>query len=726
MTLSVWRYSHLALAVSSFIFVLLASLTGLVLALEPAVHRMQPYATQDLNVVLLAQTVSAAQKQYAEVLEIKVEKNTFVVADVITQDGDAKQYYIDPKTARPLAEVGPENAFFQWVTTLHRSLFLHGLGRVFMGITAFLLLLIAVTGSILVLKRQRGFSKFFSKVVREDFFQFYHVVFGRIWLAPIVIIAATGTFLSLHEFDVFKDSKADVKAPDVFKTTPKIAVAAFPAFRETTLADVISVEFPFSTDAEDVFTLKRQDAQWTVNQFTGEILTRQPETSLAFWARTSLDLHTGRASVIWALVLGIAALNILFFIWSGFAMTLKRRSGRIQNKFKPNDAEFVVLVGSENGSTLRFAKAFHLALLQAGKRSHITELNRYQSFASAQHIIAFTATYGLAEPPANASKAMALLEKHAQKTGVTFAVLGFGSHAYPDFCAFAYALYNSFSKQASLRPLMEMTTVNDKSTTEFSQWLRTFSEKTGLALQPDLKLVLPKPARKVSFTVTYKSASEIDQAFLIRLKPMGKVSFTSGDLLSVYPLDNHVERQYSIGRIGNQIQLSVKRHDGGLGSQYLYGLETGQQLSASVQKHRDFHAPKRGTLVLIANGTGIAPFLGMIDENTKAGIHLYAGFRNNTSFAAYAPLLEAHKASGKLNALHVAYSREGNRHYVVDALRDDRDFLATTLQNGGTLMLCGSLAMQQNVFALLEEICSAMGQTLAHYQGLGQIKSDCY
>ena len=36
-------------------------------------------------------------------------------------------------------------------------------------------------------------------------------------------------------------------------------------------------------------------------------------------------------------------------------------------------------------------------------------------------------------------------------------------------------------------------------------------------------------------------------------------------------------------------------------------------------------------MALISNGTGIAPFLGMIEQNkTKTETHLYAGFRMET------------------------------------------------------------------------------------------------
>ncbi|MCB0434087.1 MAG: hypothetical protein KDD18_14235, partial [Mangrovimonas sp.] len=47
-TISIWRYSHLALAVSSFVFIILASLTGIILAFQPISEQIKPYKTVHL------------------------------------------------------------------------------------------------------------------------------------------------------------------------------------------------------------------------------------------------------------------------------------------------------------------------------------------------------------------------------------------------------------------------------------------------------------------------------------------------------------------------------------------------------------------------------------------------------------------------------------------------------------------------------------------------------
>src|SRR5690606_27343624 len=113
------------------------------------------------------------------------------------------------------------------------------------------------------------------------------------------------------------------------------------------LSEIQSIEFPFSPDVEDYFTLKLNNKEMLVNQFTGEVLSDINISKFSVFTALSLNLHTGKGSILWSVILAIATANILFFIYSGFAMTFKRRAARLKNKFKKDEAEFVILVGSE-------------------------------------------------------------------------------------------------------------------------------------------------------------------------------------------------------------------------------------------------------------------------------------------------------------------------------------------------------------------------------------------
>jgi len=730
MTTSIWRYSHLALAVSSFLFLILASVTGFILAFEPVSDSLKPHAIHNLDEITLAQTIENSRNQYDEIFEIKVEKGRFVLIDAIDKQGESIKGYLHPETGKIIGKVQSPNEFFQFTTTLHRSLFLHGLGRFFMGVTAFLLFLIAITGSILVVKRQRNLSKFFSKVVRENSLQFYHVIFGRIWLVPILIIALTGVFLTLNQFEVFDKTKAEHDLDfNAVSSEPKIAISDFPAFLNIRMSDVQSVAFPFSDDPEDTFSIKLSDREIIVNQFTGKILSEVSNPTVENFLELGLDLHTGRASLVWAIVLAIACVNILYFIYSGFAMTLKRRSTKIRNAYKKEDSEIIVLAGSENGSTMRFAKAFHVALVKSGQKSYFGQLNQYAVFPSAKHIVVITATYGNGEAPTNAEKAITLVDGKKQQQNVRFSVVGFGSHAYPDFCRFAYDLYNQMSRQQNLEPFLEIRTINDKSIQAFGEWVSEWSNKAAIALDVNLESAVAIPKKLQKFIVTHKTEAKIGHAFLVQLEQKKIKTFQSGDLLNIYPAGDHRERQYSIGKIGKNIQLSVKRHEYGLGSHYLYDLEVGQTVTGRIVANPGFHFdPTIKRTILISNGTGIAPFLGMIDENILgSACHLYCGFRNSASFEPYREFLQTKIRAKKLTKLDVAFSREGEQLYVRDLLARETAIVIGVLKNGGQILICGSLAMQHNVLELLSGICeSDLKKPLGHFQSSGQIKMDCY
>jgi sulfite reductase (NADPH) flavoprotein alpha-component len=181
--------------------------------------------------------------------------------------------------------------------------------------------------------------------------------------------------------------------------------------------------------------------------------------------------------------------------------------------------------------------------------------------------------------------------------------------------------------------------------------------------------------------------------------------------------------------VDGKIQLVVKLHEFGLGSSYLYQLEEGSVLEARLIENKSFHLPKTKEAVLIANGTGIAPFLGMIHENSKSiPLNLYVGFRKETPIVKeFKYCLQTSLLNKKIHDFQFAYSREGNHCYVTQIVQNEAAKIVSVLQNGGVILICGSLAMYKDVIAVLDQICVEKTNTnLAHFQAKGQILSDCY
>jgi len=234
-----------------------------------------------------------------------------------------------------------------------------------------------------------------------------------------------------------------------------------------------------------------------------------------------------------------------------------------------------------------------------------------------------------------------------------------------------------------------------------------------------------------SFKVVEKNeiTEENSTTFKIHLKPVGSMKFRSGDLLAVYPENNHKERFYSIGKVNGNIQLVVKLFENGSGSRFLYCLKNNDEIKARIIKNKEFHIPKSAKkIAMIANGTGIAPFLGMIEENTgKKEIHLYCGFRKSSELTeSYRSFANENIKREKLRYLHFAYSREENSQYVMDLIKKDASFFTGILKEKNCIMICGSLQMQQDVENILQKICSQQQLDYHIYKNNGQILTDCY
>ncbi|MCL1033846.1 PepSY domain-containing protein [Elizabethkingia anophelis] len=731
MTLSIWRYAHLTLAILTFSFLIVASSTGVILAYDAAQEKVQPYRVDDFSELNLAQSLPELRKVFPEITEITVDHNQFVTLEGFDQEGKEVKAYINPKTGKILGKPIEKSEFINWVTSLHRSLFLKETGRFAVGIISFLLMLISISGLILIIKRQQGVKHFFDKIKKDFFSQYFHVVSGRLLLIPVLVIAITGTYLFMIRFEFIPKGKNENVVIKKNNDESEKKIAEFPIFKETNFNNVKKIEFPFIEDEpEEYFVLKLKDREISVNQINGNIVKEEKYPLTTIYDNLSLSLHTGRGSVTWAIILGLASLNILMFIYSGFVITFKRTRNKIRNKHKAEDAEIVILVGSENGSTLGFASHIHSQFNSAGKKSFLTELNHYKVFPKAQHILVFTSTYGLGDAPTNAKHFKNLLPKFPQNQKVKYSVVGFGSKAYDDFCGYAIEIDQLLGEQNWAEPQLALHTVNDRSTTEFAEWAKQWSYETmiPLASAPSLYNQKTPPLKPMKVVGKSEIVEEVT-TFKILLKPGRTLSFKSGDLLAIYPDNDHKERFYSIGKVDGAIQLVVKLYENGLGSGFLYKLKEGQEIKARIVKNSEFHLPKKANKVaMISNGTGIAPFLGMIEENSKeTEAHLYCGFRRSSKLTkSYEDFAAENIQKGKLTKLNLAYSREEQSQYVMDLVKRDAIFFIDLLTQGGYIMICGALKMQHDLEDLLRDLCTQQNKNYEDYKANGQILTDCY
>ncbi|MEM9143372.1 MAG: PepSY domain-containing protein [Bacteroidota bacterium] len=724
MTISIWRLSHMLLALSISVFLVLASITGLILAFEPINGILESKPIADLERVNLAQTMEALDDTYKEVISLSVDKNDNVLAEVVYEDGTGALLMIHPKTGEKLGEPNEKPRFFQFITNLHRSLFLKGVGRFFVGLVSLLLCFVAVTGLLLLIQRQGGIRKLFSKVQYDGFELYYHVSIGRWMLVPVILVAATGVYLSLHQFALLPNAQVSHTLPeDISEEMTAARPWELQVFQGIPLDRVRKITYPFSEFPEDYFELALREKEVYVHQYTGEFLSEQYYPFAAIALRWSMLLHTGQGSLWWSIVLALVALALLFFTYSGIVLWRKRKKST-KTGIIPVDkdmANIVLLVGSETGNTFRFAQTLQKALMDVGQQVFVSELNAYNRYEQAEHLIVLTATYGEGEAPANARHFHKHLAEIAPKKAMNYAVVGFGSLLYPQYCGFAITVEELLGKHTSFRRRSALYKINNQDFRAFQDWGHKWSTATGIAFQ--LKEPQKKKATLKPFQVVARSPLNEDSTFVLRLSPKKRAKFRSGDLAGIIPGDG-IMRHYSMARVDREVVLSIKKHEHGLCSTFLSTLEQGDTLDLHITKNAQFHLPSWAkSVIFIANGTGIAPFLGMLKENVETDFHLFLGLRRAASLDLYQGLLPQER----LASFHLVTSREEKRQYVQDALREKSPWVAQQLKEGAVLMLCGGLSMQNAVLEVLEAACREyLDLPLSEFENQEQLKMDCY
>ena len=721
------RYLHLILAIIASLFFALASVTGIVIGVNNIDRQYPSYRADHLDQITLAQSITGLKAAYPEITSLTIDPRGFAIIKATDSEGKEVNAHVDPLTGKILGKVEERSAFVKFMISLHRSLELKNVGRITMGIIALFLVLSAISGLILIFKKQNVAKNFFKKTIKDGFSRYYHTVFGKWLLIPLLILGITGAYLVYNRFwgaKAEEKHQVDYSVEDSYYGADPIEVNQIASFNQVTLDRVVSVEFPFDTTIpEDTYLVKLKDREWMVSQFTGNILSEIVYPKNQVVARFFKDLHTGRTSAWWAAILVLACVGMLFFIYTGFAITFSRKSVKVRNTCSPAEAAYILLYGSEGGNTLQVAQKVFAQLQALGKKAYLAPLNSYQHYPKGSHLLVFTSTYGVGNPPSNADRFFSLLNTTPQAS-MSYTVVGFGSKLYPDYCAFAIAIEQALKDQSWAKPLLPLHTVNDQSVDEFLQWVVAWNEQKEVPLEEEKsayeRTATPLCRLKVLNTI---KATEVGNIFTLQLQTSKK--YTSGDLLAIYP-DGKQERLYSIGKVGGKLQLTVKLHQQGLGSNYLYHLQKGQSIKARIVPNPSFHIPKEAKkVILICSGTGIAPFLGMVDQNKNKELHIYAGFRyNNENAKEYSAFFEQQKKKGKLTAYHFIFSREqDDRGYVTDLLKRDIDFVKETLDAGGVIMICGMLSMYKDV---VQWIDASMPFSSDYYKANRQFLADCF
>lgn len=371
----------------------------------------------------------------------------------------------------------------------------------------------------------------------------------------------------------------------------------------------------------------------------------------------------------------------------------------------------LIVYASQTGSAKYLAQRLHdttHALMDIACISTLTEqtLQRYQ------RVFFVVSTYGQGEAPDSARRFVnTLQEANSAASHTQFSVLALGDRTYQTFCAFGHYLSELLEKKGYQRAI-PTTEIDRMDPQGVAHWWQQVGELLGIHTASELfeyddytvvanECLNPGQVHRLAHRVTLFCAN---------------ARYEAGDLLAVQPeqKDEH-ERLYSIASYeDNTIELLVRQHirtDGtiGLASGMLSQLTPGNRISASVREHVTFHPKENVPWIMIAAGTGLAPFISFLKKRQasqdKAPCWLFFGEQYEEHDDYFAQDLLSLQELGVLNRFDRAWSRSDGV-YVPNLLQQSRnDIRHWVTEQGANVYVCGSReGFGQSVLMTLQDI----------------------
>ena len=723
------RQLHSLTGLVAAVLVMVLAISGAVLSLDPALERVDatvPAAGQ-LSVATLAGRV-AQHYPGAEQIQ-RTPSGTILV--YYERDGQVGIDRIDPLTGQGIAPYEP-SAFSRWVKNLHRSFLLDTPGRAAAGILALVMLVLALSGAVLLVKRLGGWRQV-TGPLRGTRVQRWHAQVGRIVVLGLLLSALTGMYMSAATFAFIPDGAQNEPPfpPSVAPGTPAPA-STLPALQTVDLNDLRDLVYPYPGDPSAVYSLSTVQGDGYVDQVNGALLSFLPHDGIRRAYELVYALHTGKGLWWLGLILGACALSVPLMGVTGTLTWWQRWRSRprITGNTGAQSADTIILVGSENNSTWGFAATLHDALTQAGLRVHTSAMNQLaREYRQARHLFILTSTYGDGDAPSSAQQFLARLPGTRVNPDTRFAVLGFGDRQFPQFCKFASDTDAAMLAQG-WQQAMDLDTIDRQSAQAFTRW----GDAVGKSIGKPLTLV-HTPVRPPTHSFELIERVDYGQAVqsptsILRFTAKRLPRFEVGDLVGVLPPGSAIPRFYSLASKTRDgfLEICVRKLPEGVCSEFLHGLKVGESIDAFIQLHPDFRPTSgKAAVILIGSGTGIGPLAGFIRNNTgRHPMYLYWGGRDPDSDFLYEPELSSYLADGRLTGLHAAFSRIKDGAYVQDKMLADATQMRQLLGSGAQMLVCGSRGMAKAIAQALDEILAPLNLDVQKLRAQGRYREDVF
>lgn len=733
-----WKAIHRWLGLTAGTLALVLGLSGALLAIDPVQQAWQaPAAPGGLPVATLVERVARTVPGAEEIRHLP--SGAIVVFGFV---GDqAQAHYVDPADGKVLSAWEP-SALPRWVKNLHRSLLLGDAGRWGAAGIALAMGLICVSALVLLLRRMGGWRRLGARV-RGSLAQRIHVLTGRVVLVLLLLTSLTALTMSASTLGlVALDAGAE---PDVVSVTAgqtalqALPGAQLPMLQSLTVYDFRKLNFPDAADPGDTWKVATSQGEAWMDRYSGQTLAWQDLTLAQRVYDWALVLHTGEAAWPWAVVLALVGASVLLFWWSGVVIwwQARRQAPHITGNSPLAQADVLIFVASEGGSTWGFAQALQDALIHSGHRVHTGALEHFQTAPATRQVFVLAATYGEGQAPAHAKDALERIAKlTASAVTVTVTVLGFGDRQYPAFCAFAEALEHTLRAQG-WPALLPLECIHQQSSQQFARWGQALAQALDEPLVLDyVPRIPPTTALTLVARQGYREHSDEPTAILRFAWPaqgggarLGH--FAAGDLVGILAPGSAVPRYYSLAS-GSQdgfLEICVRLLPGGLCSTHLLGLQPGDRIAAFIRSNPGFALPRtRRPVLLIGAGTGVAPLAGFIRRNDRhTPMHLYFGGRDPAQDFYFGPEIQGWLGEGRLARVQTVFSRipEGGG-YVQDALRRDAERVRALVAQGALVRVCGSRAMAKGVAEALDAILAPLSLNVATLKAKERYAEDIF
>lgn len=732
-----WKSVHRWLGLTLGTLAMVLGLSGALLAIDPLQQAWQaPAAAPGLPVATLVQRVQAGMPGVEEIRRLP----SGAIAAFGFSGEQAQALYVDPADGRLLGPYQP-SSMPRWVKNLHRALLLGDAGRWATAGAALAMAVLSVSGLVLLLRRMGGWRQLAGRV-RGTLAQRLHVLAGRVVLAVLCLSSVTALLMSASTLGLVAPGAGP--EPEVASTAVSAAplpAGKLPLLQDLRTGDLRRLNLPDATDPTDTWQVTTVQGQGWMDRYSGQTLAWQEATAaqrIDDWARV---LHTGESAWPWAVVLGLSGLSVLLFWATGVLIWWQERQGavRIADNCTLPQADVLVFVASEGGSTWGFAQALHGALVRAGHRVHSTGLEHFQTTPATRQVFILAATYGEGQPPAHARHALQRIA--AQAAGaVPVTVLGFGDRQYPSFCAFAQAIEQTL-RARGWPALLPLECIHQQSSQQFARWGGALAQALGEPLAIDYRPRLP-PTTALTLVSRRDYPGQDGRPTAIlrfswprlpwheRLRGHGLARFAAGDLVGIVAPGSAVPRYYSLasGSADGFLEICVRQWPGGLCSSHLLGLKPGDGTQAFIRSNPGFALQDRPrSALLIGAGTGVAPLAGFIRSNDgRTAMHLYFGARDPARDYYFEPEIQRWRDEQRLASVQTAFSRVPGGGYVQDVLRRDRERLRALLAGGAIVRVCGSRPMAQAVAQVLDDILGTLGLSVRELKVKGRYAEDLF